>query len=195
MFWAVYITRFSWRGTNGVHMWVTRSKESLHGVSMLLTKTGWLSPRPAVQRTPEPVEAKRGGREYNRWQSGYKKPAGLHNIFHRLEPPLGASSMASLNLDRCLNIPDDYQGGTQFDHDGPFLKTLYIVRLPDKSLLHPKPLWRLDRQRDDPLRADHGQNWEAGQGLLLRHARAGQVCLLIGQPWTNEPNPTNPIYP
>ena len=76
-----------------------------------------------------------------------------------------------------------------------FLKTLCTVRLPDKSLLHPKPLWRLDRQRDDPLRADHGQNWEAGQGLLLRHARAGQVCLLIGQPGTNKPNPTNPIYP
>ena len=125
MFWAVYITRFSWRGTNGVHMWLTRSKESLHGVSMLLTKTGWLSPRPAVQRTPEPVEAKRGGREYNRWQSGYKKPAGLHNIFHRLEPPLGASSMASLNLDRCLNIPDDYQGRTRFDHCGVFEDALY----------------------------------------------------------------------
>ena len=113
--------------------------EALHGVSMLLRKTGCLSPRPAVQRTPEQVEAKGGGREYNRWQAGYKKPTGLHNIFHRLEPPLRVSSMASLNLDRCLNIPDDYQGRTRFDHGG-VLKTLYTVRLPDKSLLHPKPL-------------------------------------------------------
>merc|ERR1712088_711645 len=40
----------------------------------------------------------------------YKKPAGLNNIFHPLLLVEGRRNMASLNLDRCLNIPDDYQG-------------------------------------------------------------------------------------
>ena len=70
--------------------------------------------------------------------------------------------------------------------DDASFKKHSLVRLPDEPVLHPEPLRGLGGERDDPVRADHGQDREAGQGLLLRHARTGKVrCFFFNQMYLN----------
>ena len=111
-------------------MRLARSKETEHGGIMISKETG--SHDPAVYLPPAAASVHRsvgrgsGRSEYSsptglppciksNWSALYKKPAGLNNIFHPLLLVDGSRNMASLNLDRCLNIPDDYQGEQRFD--------------------------------------------------------------------------------
>ena len=113
-------------------MRLARSKETEHDGIMISKETGSHDPAvylpSAVPAYTEVLEPERGsGRsEYSsptglppciksNWSALYKKPAGLNNIFHPLSLVDGSRNMASLNLDRCLNIPDDYQGEHRFD--------------------------------------------------------------------------------
>ena len=122
--------RFTLQGTNGVHMWLTRSKESLHGASMLseinrlYIQPDYLSPLPAVEQRTY-TGASGGKTRIGRVQpvcSSTSSSSSSSRICIKSRPdwktssiasnplPVRAASMASLNLDRCLNIPDDYQG-------------------------------------------------------------------------------------